>query len=54
MTQPTKEKLLEFIRNNNKLDIDGAYPRSDWWRFKQERDSFKKTRWWTSQRYGGG
>ncbi|MEB5628944.1 hypothetical protein [Staphylococcus capitis] len=44
MTQPTKEELLEFIRNNNKLDVDGAYPRSDWWRFKQERDNFKKQR----------
>lgn len=45
MTQPTKEQLLEFIRNNNnKLDVDGAYPRSDWWRFKQERDNFKKQR----------
>ncbi|MFW3528823.1 hypothetical protein [Staphylococcus caprae] len=43
MTQPTKEKILEFIRNN-KLDVDGAYPRSDWWRFKQERDNFKKQR----------
>lgn len=35
MTQLTKEQLLEFIRNNNnKLDVDGAYPRSDWWGFK--------------------
>ncbi|MFW3641865.1 hypothetical protein ACN9US_10435 [Staphylococcus caprae] len=44
MTQPTKEELLEFIRNNNKLDVDGAYPRSDWWKFKQERDNFKQQR----------
>lgn len=43
MTQLTKEQLLEFIRNN-KLDVDESYPRSDWWRFKQERDIFKQQR----------
>ncbi|MDK6296544.1 hypothetical protein QP156_00625 [Staphylococcus caprae] len=43
MTQPTKQQIEEFIRNN-KLDVDESYPRSDWWRFKQERDIFKQQR----------
>lgn len=43
MAEVTKEQLLEFIRNNE-LDLDESYPRSDWWRFKQERDIFKQQR----------
>ncbi|WRW34721.1 hypothetical protein CF5_0028 [Staphylococcus phage CF5] len=41
MTQPTKEQIEEYIRNN-KLDIDESYPRSDWWKFKQRRDELIK------------
>ena len=40
MAEVTKEQLLEFIRNNE-LDLDESYPRSDWWKFKQERDTYK-------------
>lgn len=43
MTQPTKEQIEEYIRNN-KLDIDESYPRSDWWKFKQQRDELIKDR----------
>ncbi len=43
MAEVTKEQLLEFIRNNE-LDLDESYPRSDWWKFKQERDTYKKQR----------
>ncbi|MFS4466004.1 hypothetical protein ACMFKE_11475 [Staphylococcus haemolyticus] len=43
MTYPTREQLEEFIRNN-KLDTDESYPRSDWWKFRDERDSFRKQR----------
>lgn len=39
----TKEQVLEFIRNND-LDWDESYPRSDWWKFKNERDAYKKQR----------
>lgn len=39
----TKEQVLEFIRNND-LDLDESYPRSDWWKFRDERDSFRKQR----------
>lgn len=39
----TKEQLLEFIRNKD-LDLDESYPRSDWWKFRDERDSYKKQR----------
>jgi len=39
----TKEQVLEFIRNND-LDWDESYPRSDWWKFRDERDSFRKQR----------
>lgn len=39
----TKEQVLEFIRNND-LDLDESYPRSDWWKFRNERDSFLKQR----------
>lgn len=39
----TKEQVLEFIRNND-LDLDESYPRSDWWKFRNERDSFRKQR----------
>lgn len=43
MAEVTKEQLLEFIRNNE-LDLDESYPRSDWWKFRNERDSFRKQR----------
>lgn len=43
MAEVTKERLLEFIRNND-LDLDESYPRSDWWKFRNERDSFRKQR----------
>lgn len=43
MTQPTREQIEEFVRNN-KLDVDESYPRSDWWKFKQERDAYKRQR----------
>ena len=39
----TKEQVLEFIRNND-LDLDESYPRSDWWKFRNERDAYKKQR----------
>lgn len=39
----TKEQVLEFIRNND-LDWDESYPRSDWWKFRDERDAYKKQR----------
>lgn len=38
-----EEKALEFARKNG-LDIDESYPRSDWWKFRDERDSFRKQR----------
>lgn len=38
-----KEKVLEFAEKNG-LDIDESYPRSDWWKFRDERDSFRKQR----------
>lgn len=40
MAEVTKERLLEFIRNND-LDLDESYPRSDWWKFRDERDAYK-------------
>lgn len=43
MTKVTKEQLLKFIRNND-LDLDESYPRSDWWKFRDERDAYKKQR----------
>lgn len=43
MAEVTKEQLLEFIRNNE-LDLDESYPRSDWWKFRDERDAYKKQR----------
>ena len=43
MAEVTKEQLLKFIRNND-LDLDESYPRSDWWKFRNERDSFRKQR----------
>ncbi|WP_421673323.1 hypothetical protein [Staphylococcus pasteuri] len=43
MTQPTREQIEEFVRNN-KLDVDESYPRSDWWKFKQQRDEYKRQR----------
>ena len=43
MAEVTKEQLLEFIRNND-LDLDESYPRSDWWKFRNERDAYKKQR----------
>lgn len=43
MTQPTREQIEEFVRNN-KLDVDESYPRSDWWKFRDERDAYKKQR----------
>lgn len=43
MTKVTKEQLLKFIRNND-LDLDESYPRSDWWKFRNERDSLRKQR----------
>lgn len=43
MAEVTKEQLLEFIRNNE-LDLDESYPRSDWWKFRNERDSLRKQR----------
>lgn len=43
MAEVTKERLLEFIRNND-LDLDESYPRSDWWKFRDERDAYKKQR----------
>ncbi|MCG1584837.1 hypothetical protein K4U47_09940 [Staphylococcus epidermidis] len=43
MAEITKEQLLEFIRNNE-LDLDESYPRSDWWKFRNERDSLRKQR----------
>lgn len=39
----TKEQILEFVRNND-LDWDESYPRSDWWKFRDERDAYKKQR----------
>lgn len=38
-----KEQVLEFVRNND-LDWDESYPRSDWWKFRDERDAYKKQR----------
>ena len=38
-----KEKALEFAKKNG-LDIDESYPRSDWWKFRDERDAYKKQR----------
>ncbi|MCG1165560.1 MAG: hypothetical protein E7G51_11825 [Staphylococcus epidermidis] len=43
MAEVTKERLLEFVRNND-LDLDESYPRSDWWKFRDERDAYKKQR----------
>lgn len=43
MAEVTKERLLKFIRNND-LDLDESYPRSDWWKFRNERDSLRKQR----------
>ncbi|MEN2381722.1 hypothetical protein [Staphylococcus warneri] len=43
MTQPTREQIEEFVRNN-KLDVDESYPRSDWLKFKQQRDEYKRQR----------
>lgn len=43
MAEVTKEQLLEFIRNND-LDLDESYPRSDWWKYRDERDAYKKQR----------
>ncbi|MCG1210905.1 hypothetical protein K4S17_03030 [Staphylococcus epidermidis] len=43
MAKVTKAQLLEFIRNNE-LDLDESYPRSDWWKFRNERDAYKKQR----------
>lgn len=43
MTKPTKQHIEEYIRNN-KLDVDESYPRSDWWKFKQQRDAYKQQR----------
>lgn len=43
MAEVTKEQLLKFIRNND-LDLDESYPRSDWWKFRNERDAYKKQR----------
>ena len=43
MAEVTKEQLLEFIRNND-LDWDESYPHSDWWKFRDERDAYKKQR----------
>ncbi|MCG1174842.1 hypothetical protein K4Q63_03475 [Staphylococcus epidermidis] len=39
----TKEQVSEFIRNND-LDWDESYPRSEWWKFRDERDAYKKQR----------
>lgn len=39
----TKEQVSEFIRNND-LDWDESYPRSDWWKFRDEHDAYKKQR----------
>lgn len=41
MIQPTRKQIEEYIKNN-KLDVDESYPRSDWWKFKQKRDEYKK------------
>lgn len=38
-----EEKALDFAEKNG-LDIDESYPRSDWWKFRDERDSFRKQR----------
>ncbi|WP_236686040.1 hypothetical protein [Listeria monocytogenes] len=43
MAKINKEKILEFIRNND-LDLDESYPRSDWWKFRNERDAYKRQR----------
>lgn len=43
MTHPTREQIEEYIRNN-KLDVDESYPRSDWLKFKQQRDEYKRQR----------
>ncbi|MEJ7529175.1 hypothetical protein WL526_04315 [Staphylococcus hominis] len=43
MARITKEQVLEFIRNND-LDLDESYTRSDWWKFRDERDAYKKQR----------
>ena len=38
-----KENVLEFAKKNG-LDIDESYPRSDGWKFRDERDAYKKQR----------
>ncbi|WP_154836127.1 hypothetical protein [Staphylococcus pasteuri] len=43
MIQPTRKQIEEYIKNN-KLDVDESYPRSDWWKFKQQRDEYKRQR----------
>lgn len=43
MAEISKEQVLEFIKNND-LDWDESYPRSDWWKFRDERDAYKKQR----------
>lgn len=43
MIQPTRKQIEEYIKNN-KLDVDESYLRSDWWKFKQQRDAYKKQR----------
>lgn len=43
MTYPTRDRIEEYIRNN-KLVTDESYPRSDWWKFKQQRDTYKQQR----------
>lgn len=45
MAGPTKQQIEEYIKNNNlNVDVDESYPRSDWWKFRDERDAYKKQR----------
>lgn len=44
MTKPTKEQLLEFVRNNN-IDIDNQYTRNyenEWYRALAEIELLRK------------
>jgi|GEM_PF-2121653 len=41
MTQPTKEELLEFIRNNT-FDVDDVYPANHCCTYKKQRDELIK------------
>lgn len=45
MAGPTKQQIEEYIKNNNlDVDVDESYPRSDWWKFRNQRDMYKRQR----------